>query len=64
MCSLCGHLQVAVVRSAGLPEQRVWRSSLAHVAVDTQGQGPLSPCVVVVGEVVSLGELLPGLQGS
>ncbi len=40
------------MRSAGLPEQRVWRTTLG--AVDEQwvaGAGPLSPCVVVIGRV-------------
>ena len=44
---------VAVVRAAGTPEQRVWRSSLGSVAADTAGEA-LSPCVVVVGAVAGL----------
>ena len=39
---------VVVVKSAGLPDQRVWRSTLGKVVTDTYGQ-ELSPCVVVVG---------------
>ncbi|KAG2485056.1 hypothetical protein HYH03_016154 [Edaphochlamys debaryana] len=42
---------VAVVRSAGLPEQRVWRSSLQAVEADTANAGPLSPCIVIIGRV-------------
>ncbi|PNH09589.1 Uroporphyrinogen-III C-methyltransferase [Tetrabaena socialis] len=48
-------MPVAVIRSAGLPEQRVWRSSLERVGADTADAGPLSPCVVVVGRVAALG---------
>ncbi|KXZ42698.1 hypothetical protein GPECTOR_124g498 [Gonium pectorale] len=43
---------VVVVRSAGLPEQRVWRSTLGSVVDDTADAGGLSPCVVVIGRVV------------
>jgi hypothetical protein len=45
--------QVAVVRAAGAPDQRVWRSSLGRVAADTAGE-KLSPCIVVVGPVAGL----------
>jgi siroheme synthase len=44
---------VAVVRNAGAPEQRVWRSTLGRVAADTAGS-ELSPCIVVVGAVAGL----------
>ena len=60
----CGCCLSACRACAVTDDEDADEQSLAHVAVDTQGQGPLSPCVVVVGEVVSLGELLPGLQGS
>jgi precorrin-4 methylase len=43
---------VVVVRSAGLPDQRVWRSTLKNIVADTLGQD-LSPCVVIVGSIPS-----------
>ena len=46
-------LPVAVVRSAGLPAQRVWMSTLGQVVADTLGE-ELSPCVVIVGNVAGL----------
>ena len=44
---------VAVIRSAGLPQQRVWHSTLADITLATSGED-LSPCVVVIGKVVGL----------
>jgi siroheme synthase len=47
-----------VIRAAGTPEQRVWRSSLSRVAADTAGE-KLSPCVIVVGQVAGAALLEP-----
>jgi siroheme synthase len=48
---------VAVVREAGLPSQRVWRTSLASAEHDTAtAEGGLSPCVVIIGRVVAEGD--------
>ena len=47
---------VAVVRSAGLPQQRAWYSKLSEVVAATAGED-LSPCVVVIGEVAGLRDL-------
>jgi siroheme synthase len=41
---------VVVVRSAGLPEQRVWRSTLGGVEAAVAGEA-LSPVVVVISRV-------------
>lgn len=41
---------VAVVQSAALPSQRVWRGELGSIAEQTAGER-LSPCIIVVGEV-------------
>ncbi len=46
--------QVAVVRAAGTPQQRVWHSALGGVLAATAGAGALSPCVVIVGRVAAL----------
>ena len=52
---------VAVVRSAGLPQQRVWYSTLSAVALATSGE-ELSPCVVVIGKVVGLRDAWRGAE--
>lgn len=44
---------VAIVRSAGQPQQQIWIGNLASIAVQTAGIR-LSPAVIVVGEVVHL----------
>ena len=46
--------QVAIIRAAGTPEQRVWHSSLGGVLDATAGAGALSPCVVIIGRVAAL----------
>ncbi len=47
-------MQVAIVRSAGLPEQAEWLADLQSIAEVTKGAGSLSPCVMIVGKVVNL----------
>lgn len=49
-------LQVALVRAAGQPEQEVWMGSIETIVRITEGAGPLSPCVLIVGNVVSLAD--------
>mgnify|MGYP002777191509 CR=1 FL=1 len=44
---------IAVIRWAGRPEQQVWEGTLKSIVRDTAGE-TLSPCVIVVGEVVRL----------
>ncbi len=44
---------VAVIRAAGLPEQRTWQSTLSRVVQETAGED-LSPCIVIVGAVAGL----------
>ena len=44
---------VVVVRSAGLPQQRIWRGSLGSIVQRTAGE-KLSPCVVIIGDVAGL----------
>ncbi|KAG2422679.1 hypothetical protein HXX76_015843 [Chlamydomonas incerta] len=48
---------VAVIRSAGLPEQHTWLTSLDTAEVDLAEAGQLSPCIVVVGKVAATGNL-------
>ncbi len=47
-------LQVAVVRAAGQPDQMIWKGTVSTIAEQTEGAGPLSPCVLIIGSVVSL----------
>jgi uroporphyrin-III C-methyltransferase len=51
---------IAIIRWAGQPEQEVIASTLEEIGkrLAEQGIGQLSPCVIVVGEVVSLREFL------
>ncbi|MDB9314072.1 uroporphyrinogen-III C-methyltransferase [Spirulina sp. CS-785/01] len=44
---------VAIIRNAGRPNQRVWSGTLADILEQVEGES-LSPCVMVMGEVVSL----------
>lgn len=44
---------VAVIRWAGHPQQQIWTGTLATIVRQTAGE-PLSPIVIVVGEVVGL----------
>ncbi len=52
---------IAVIRWAGQPQQQIWVSTLAQILSQTANHS-LSPCVIVVGEVVGLRSfLLPTL---
>jgi uroporphyrinogen III methyltransferase / synthase len=62
LAEICGRLlgrgrspftPVAVIRWASQPQQQVWTGTLSDIAERVQGQ-KLSPCIIVVGEVVSL----------
>lgn len=44
---------VAIIRYAGRREQQIWDGTLNTILDQTAGE-PLSPCVIVVGEVVKL----------
>jgi len=47
-------LQVAIVRAAGQPDQQIWKGTVCTIVQQTKGAGQLSPCVLIIGEVVSL----------
>jgi uroporphyrinogen III methyltransferase / synthase len=44
---------IAVIRWAGQPQQQIWTGSLGSICHLTRGES-LSPCVIVIGEVVRL----------
>ncbi|MEO0984521.1 MAG: uroporphyrinogen-III C-methyltransferase [Cyanobacteria bacterium J06639_14] len=44
---------VAVIRWASQPQQQVWEGTLLNIAQRTKGAN-LSPCIIVIGEVVGL----------
>jgi uroporphyrin-III C-methyltransferase len=46
---------IAIIRWAGQPQQEVWIGTLMNIAQKV-GRSSLSPCVIVVGEVVRLRE--------
>ncbi|MFM2432479.1 MAG: hypothetical protein RLZZ511_3693 [Cyanobacteriota bacterium] len=48
---------IAIIQWAGQPEQRIWTGTLADIGYQTKGES-LSPCVMVIGEVVRLREFL------
>ncbi len=52
-----GETPVAVIQWASQPQQRLWQGTLLNIAQLTKGE-PLSPCIIVVGEVVRLREFL------
>lgn len=63
LAAICEQLQrhgkpadtpVALVHAATLDSQRVWRGTLGGIAEQTEGER-LSPCIIVVGQVASLG---------
>ena len=47
-------LQVAIVRAAGQPDQQIWKGTVSTIVQQTEGSGVLSPCVLIIGEVVRL----------
>jgi uroporphyrin-III C-methyltransferase len=44
---------IAIIRWAGQPQQYIWEGTLADIVKKTAGES-LSPCVMVIGEVVKL----------
>ncbi len=48
---------IAIIRDCGRPEQQIWLGTLSNIVQQTAGQS-LSPCVMVIGEVVRLREYL------
>lgn len=52
---------IAIIRQGGWQEQQVWTGTLADILSQTQGES-LSPCVIVVGEVVTLRQTLGSLS--
>lgn len=53
---------VAVIRWASQPNQQVWQGSLLTIAHQTKGE-VLSPCIIVIGEVVGLRPYLTQKMG-
>ncbi|PSB03819.1 uroporphyrinogen-III C-methyltransferase [Merismopedia glauca] len=51
------HTPVAIIRWAGTPQQQLWVGNLGNIVAQTSDR-PLSPCIIVVGEVVKLREYL------
>ncbi|MBE9079894.1 uroporphyrinogen-III C-methyltransferase [Romeria aff. gracilis LEGE 07310] len=52
-----GEMPVAVIRWASQPQQQVWQGTLLSISQQTRG-ARLSPCIIVIGEVVRLREYL------
>lgn len=53
------HTPIAIIRWAGQPQQQIWTATLDTIMAKTANQ-PLSPCVMVIGEVVALRPYLTG----
>ncbi|HEY9629669.1 MAG TPA: uroporphyrinogen-III C-methyltransferase [Coleofasciculaceae cyanobacterium] len=51
---------IAIIRWAGHPEQQIWTGTLEGIMQQTS-RHPLSPCVIVIGEVVRLQPYLRSL---
>ncbi len=54
---------IAIIRDCGRPEQQIWLGTLSDIVQQTAGQS-LSPCAIVIGEVVRLREYLIGSQST
>lgn len=54
---------IAIIKSGGCPQQKVWIGTLNNIIEKTNSES-LSPCIIVVGEVVQLRDFLtpPQLQ--
>jgi uroporphyrinogen III methyltransferase / synthase len=48
---------IAIIRAAGQPDQQIWTGTLGNILQLTKGES-LSPCIIVIGEVVRLREFL------
>jgi len=47
---------IAIIKSAGLPDQQIWQGTLSTITKLLRTGKKLSPCVIIVGQVVSLRE--------
>ncbi len=54
---LSSQTPIAIIRDCGRPEQQIWLGTLSDIVHKTTGQS-LSPCVIIIGEVVRLREYL------
>ena len=54
---LRGETPVAIIHWASQPQQRLWQGTLLSIAQLTKGER-LSPCIIVIGEVIRLREFL------
>ena len=54
---LRGETPVAIIQWASQPQQRLWQGTLLSIAQLTKGER-LSPCIIVIGEVIRLREFL------
>ncbi|MEM6254127.1 MAG: uroporphyrinogen-III C-methyltransferase [Cyanobacteria bacterium P01_D01_bin.156] len=52
-----GDTPVVIIQWASQPQQQVWQGTLLSIAQITKGQ-QLSPCIIVIGEVVRLRDFL------
>ena len=52
-----GDTPIAIIQWASQPQQRIWQGTLLNIAQQTKGER-LSPCIIVIGEVVRLREFL------
>jgi uroporphyrinogen III methyltransferase / synthase len=48
---------IAIIRAAGQPDQQIWTGTMGNILQLTKGES-LSPCIIVIGEVVRLREFL------
>ncbi|MCU0541347.1 MAG: uroporphyrinogen-III C-methyltransferase [Oscillatoriaceae cyanobacterium Prado104] len=48
---------IAIIRDCSRPQQQIWLGTLADILYKTAGES-LSPCVIIIGEVVRLREYL------
>ena len=51
---------IAIIRWASQPQQQIWTGTLLTITQQTKGQ-KLSPCIIVIGEVVGLRPYLQSL---
>ena len=54
---------IAIIRDCGRPQQLLWLGTLSNIVQQTAGQS-LSPCVIIIGEVVRLREYLIGPENT
>ncbi|MEO0826947.1 MAG: uroporphyrinogen-III C-methyltransferase [Cyanobacteria bacterium J06635_15] len=56
-------MPIAIIRWASQPQQQVWQGTLIDIVQKTKGE-KLSPCIMVVGEVVGLRDYLQPEQSN